>query len=315
MKNNSRLDFYFPGWTKKSVTFTIDDGDIPNDRKFLDIVRPLGILGTFNISSPERVTVEEYRELYRGYEIANHCAHHPLLFLEGQEYIVSDEPYTKETAREYTEDDPVIYKHSVEGIYLIVNKGTARKITDRENYLRFAKENRKALEEIFGEGTINGFVWPYGERNDAWLYQKLCEEGYSYMRCSRILPPEKQDFNIPEDKTHWRYTADHRDLLSAMELYENYSDDGNLKTFIIGVHARDYERNGKWDDLRRFVRIYGNRPNDYYYATNIDIIEYEAAVKALVITEDCVENPSDIDVYLTISGKREVLKAKTFLKY
>lgn len=315
MKNNSKLDFYFPGWTKKSITFSIDDGDIPNDKKFLDIVRPAGILGTFNISSPIRTTIEEYRELYRGYEIANHCAHHPLLFHEGQKYIVADEPYTKEIAREYTEADPVIYKHQHEGLYLIVNKGTARKITDRENYLRFAKENRVALEEIFGEGSIKGFVWPYGDQKDEWVYRGLCEAGYTYMRCGRIVPPEKQDFNISDDKTHWRYTANDRDLLSSMELYENYSDDGNLKVLIIGVHARDYERNGKWDDLREFARRYANRPNDYYYATNIDIIEYEEAVKGLIISEDAIENPSEKDVYLKICGERTVIKAKTSIKY
>ena len=315
MKSNLKIGFYFPGWTRKSITFSIDDGDIPNDRKFLDIVRPAGILGTFNISSPTRTTVEEYRELYRGYEIANHCANHPLLFLAGQKYTVANEPYTKENCREYTEEDPVIYKHQDEGIYLIVNKGIARKITDRENYLRFAKENRVALEEIFGEGSIKGFVWPYGERKDELVYRGLCDAGYSYMRCGRTVLPEKQDFNIPEDKTHWRYTANHSDLLSAMEIYENHSDDGNLKMFMIGVHARDYERNGKWGDLCEFVKKYANRPNDYYYATNIDIIEYEAAVKGVLVVENLVENPSERDIYMTIFGERVILKAKSSLKY
>ena len=42
---------FFPGWTRKSVTFTIDDGNVAMDKKFLDIVRPAGILGTFNLCS------------------------------------------------------------------------------------------------------------------------------------------------------------------------------------------------------------------------------------------------------------------------
>lgn len=198
---------HFLGWTRKSITFSIDDGDIPNDIKFLDIVRPAGILGTFNISSPIRTTHEHYRELYRGYEIANHCAHHPLLMME------------------------------------------------------------------------------------------------------------EQDFNIPEDKTHWLYTVRESNLLSGMKLYENYPDDENLKVIVIGVHARDYERNEKWDDLRSFAEIYGNRPDDYYYAINIDINEYEAAVKSLIIGESTVENPTDKDIYMTVLGERVILKAKSKISY
>ena len=29
---------FFPGWTRKSLTFTIDDGNIPTDTKFLAIL-------------------------------------------------------------------------------------------------------------------------------------------------------------------------------------------------------------------------------------------------------------------------------------
>ncbi len=78
----------FSGWTKKSVTFTIDDGNIAYDTKFLGIIKPCGIHGTFNLCEPNRVTPDEYRALYRGYEIANHCKHHPLSFDEGQPFVV-----------------------------------------------------------------------------------------------------------------------------------------------------------------------------------------------------------------------------------
>jgi len=315
MKNDSKIGIYYPGFTRKAITFSIDDGDIPNDIKFLEIVRPAGILGTFNISSPTKTTPEQYREIYRGYEIANHCAYHPLLMVDGQEYAVSDEPYDKQTARDYTESDPVIYKSSVENIYLIVNKGVARRITDKENYFRFACENRVALEEIFGKGSVKAYVWPFRDPKDEWLYNALCGEGYTYIRGGGPFPIEEQTFNIPNDKTHWKYTARETNLLYAMNVYENYPDDGNLKIFSFGVHARDYERNDKWGDLKTFAEKYGNRPNDYYYATNADIIEYEAATKSLIITDTKIENPSNIDVYVTVDGKQSVISAHTTLEY
>ena len=36
-----QIDFqFFPGWTRKAITFTIDDGNVFMDRKFLEIVKP-----------------------------------------------------------------------------------------------------------------------------------------------------------------------------------------------------------------------------------------------------------------------------------
>ena len=75
---------YFPGWVRKSFTFTIDDGNIQLDTKFINIVKPYGIIGTFNLSSPrlESYTPEFYRDLYRGYGISNHCKYHPYVLSE-----------------------------------------------------------------------------------------------------------------------------------------------------------------------------------------------------------------------------------------
>ena len=48
-----KLDLnYYPGWTRKSITFTIDDGNLKLDRKFLDVVKPAGLKGTFNLCTP-----------------------------------------------------------------------------------------------------------------------------------------------------------------------------------------------------------------------------------------------------------------------
>ena len=49
---------FFPGWVRKSVTFTIDDGNIKMDKKFLDIVKPAGILGTFNLHRVDALSPE-----------------------------------------------------------------------------------------------------------------------------------------------------------------------------------------------------------------------------------------------------------------
>ena len=308
MKNNN-VEIFFPGWTKKSVTFTIDDGNITYDTKFLGILKQRGILGTFNLCEPNRATPDEYRALYRGYEIANHCKHHPFCFDEEQPFTVCEDAFDKLNSREYTEDDPVVYKTDVDGIYKIHNIPSRVKpdgwfsITDRENYYRFACETREALEGIFGKGSVKSFVWPYREQKNELLFDSLVNAGYNSIRKTGVLGSSTQ-FNLPEDRMHWSYNAVATTLLSTMEEYENFADDGKLKFFCFGVHSYDFERDGKWDDLAEFAKKYGNRPEDYYYATVSDIFEYEDAVKALEITDTEVINNSDKTLYLKINGER-----------
>ena len=89
-----------------------------------------------------------------------------------------------------------------------------------------------------------------------------------------------------------------------MEKYENYPDDGELKFFAFGVHSYDFERDGRWDDLREFARRYGNRPDTYWYASVEDIFDYEEAVRSVNIKEGMIENPGPLMVYLTVDGDR-----------
>ena len=53
---------FFPGWVRKSITFTIDDGNMKLDRKFLDITEPAMLKGTFNLNTP----------LKRGTQVSSH---------------------------------------------------------------------------------------------------------------------------------------------------------------------------------------------------------------------------------------------------
>ena len=72
------LNFY-PGWTRKAITFSLDDGNVVYDKKLIDIVKPAGIKGTFNLTTPLKAlpSKEDYRALYAGFEIANHSHLHP----------------------------------------------------------------------------------------------------------------------------------------------------------------------------------------------------------------------------------------------
>ena len=315
MLNNERIGIYFPGFTRKSVTFSIDDGNITYDKPFLDILKPAGIKGTFNLCDPTRLTPAEYREFYEGYEIANHCLHHPMCFDEGQPFVVSDDPFDRMESREYTAEDPVVYKTDVEHLYRIHSIPTRPKpdawfsITDREHYLEFARVSRERLEEVFGKGSVKSFVWPYREQSNACLLEDLIAAGYNSIRKSGGSELAN-GFEMPKDRMRWTYNARESNLLDLMERYEAYEDDGELKFFSFGVHSRDYVVHNRLDDLAEFAKKYGNRPNDYYYATVSEIFEYEDAVNALEIVNGELVNNSDLSLYITIDGERMILNPR-----
>ncbi|MCQ2352918.1 MAG: polysaccharide deacetylase family protein [Victivallaceae bacterium] len=73
--------FTYPGWVRKAVTFSFDDG-VQADRKLVEIFNRYGMKGTFNVSAGRAgskknfLKLEEYAGLYQGHEIASHGFHH-----------------------------------------------------------------------------------------------------------------------------------------------------------------------------------------------------------------------------------------------
>ena len=113
---------------------------------------------------------------------------------------------------------------------------------------------------------------------------------------------------------NWIYTANDKDLLSKMEAYEALPDDGELKFFCFGVHSIDYERAGRWGDLLAFAERYGNRREDFYYATVGEIFDYEDAVNKLSVSDTEIKNPSSVPVYITLDGEPIIIAAESTVK-
>ena len=294
---------FFPGWVRKSISFTIDDGNLEMDKKFMDIVAPYGIKGTFNLSSFyfDKLDEEGYRNFYRGYEIANHVRLHPFAFADGVEYTVmlAERP-------EGEAESNNIYPTKEAGVYEVKLVNGWRKIADNETYLRLTRECTAEIERVFGKQKYLGFVWPFGMQENAELFESLKKEGFYGLRKTGSTD-DKTGYAIPADRTVWSYNANNVQLLECAKRYAAYPDDGGLKTFIFGVHSIDFERSGNWCDLEEFARTFGNRPETYWYATNVEIFDYEDAVKSLIVTDEYIENPSDISLYIKLDGERIIL--------
>jgi hypothetical protein len=299
MKN---VEIFYPSYTKKAVTFTIDDGNMTYDKMMRDILAPAGIRGTFNLcSNIHEGREEETVAFYSAYDVSNHCKYHPLINYDGVEYVLSDEEFDEITA-----DDAKIYRVNGRlGFFWVKRPNGWRQMVFKDDFLSYIKEGKEELERLFKGREIKDFVWPYGRQDNCDAHEFI----RATHRSSRITGCryDKDGFNIPADKYAWSYNADHSNLLEVMGKYEAYPDDGRLKFFSFGVHSIDYENAGCWDTLRIFAEKYGNRPGDYWYTTVGEVFDYEQAVDMLEISEDKLINRSDLDIYIKIDGERLVI--------
>lgn len=286
--------FVYPGGARKAISFTIDDGNLPMDRKFIDIVKPAGIKGTFNLCSDHLnvMTPEEYREFYQGYEIANHSKAHPFPLTEEKYRPIKWEKFDASVA-----DEGFMYplKEYKDVFYYRLPHGW--RIGCYESaFIRLVEECNRELEEIFGIGSVRSFVWPFGEQKSEKVKEYLKQYGfYGIRKTGRV--DDTTGFALPADRNAWSYNADHTTLLSCAQKFEKIPDDGALKFFSFGVHSVDFERAGNWCDLERFAKEYGNRPDAYYYATIGEIFDYEDRTKLCNVENGELHNGSDDEVY------------------
>jgi len=300
-----KLELFYPNYSKKAFTFTIDDGNVKYDRRFIEILRPRGIKGTFNlVSSIVLQNREESLELYSDYEIANHCKYHPYCFRDGVGYCISAEPYVPGAS-----DPKKIFRcEKYPGLYYFeATPNRWRLIAPAELYIKLVEECKEELEEVFGKGRVKGFVWPFHEQSSE-IVKSYLKENYPSVRKTGSLR-DSTGFAVPSDRMNWSYNASHLNLLEVAKLYDEYDCGEELRFFAFGVHGADYEKLDDWKTLETFAELYGDRPNDFWYAAVSEIFDYVDAANSLIITEDGVENRSDIDIYCKLSGKKCVIKS------
>ncbi len=170
----------------------------------------------------------------------------------------------------------------------------------REGLIYEICQDRKMLESAAGY-PVRGMSYPYGEYN-AGVISLFRSLGMEYSRTTRATG----GFGLPEDFMQWHPTCHHRaELMSKLETFKNPPRRiPNLMLFYVWGHSFEFNNDNNWDLIENFCRE-ASGLEDVWYATNIEIVDYISALRALRfgIERTTVYNPSAIPVWFTADGK------------
>ncbi|MGI5922540.1 MAG: polysaccharide deacetylase family protein [Lentisphaeria bacterium] len=174
-----------------------------------------------------------------------------------------------------------------------------------EELLQELLEDRRALEAITG-APVRGLSYPYGHFDDR-IVSLVRACGYAYSRTTKA----DAGFTLPDDPYRWATTGHHKhDILQKTKDFLAMWDDKRRgpSLFYVWGHSFEFDRENNWSLMEDFAKQIAGR-DDIWYATNIEIIDYLAAMRRLQYTVDgkVVCNPSAQSVWVAAQGEaREV---------
>ena len=79
--------------------------------------------------------------------------------------------------------------------------------------------------------------------------------------------------------------------------------------FYLWGHSYEFEANDNWNVIEEFAEYMANR-EDIWYATNIEIYDYQDAFKKLLFSVDgrIVKNPTAMELWFFLNGKEYSIK-------
>lgn len=264
----------FPGGKQRALTFSYDDG-VEQDVRLIEIFRKYGLKATFNLNSG----------LY---------APEGTVYPEGQVHRRMTESQVSEL---YRGDDIEVAVHGYTHPWLDhmpMNMCTKDLMDDREK-----------LESQFGT-LVRGMAYPFGTYSDD-VVASMRSVGIVYSRTVQST----HDFNMPADWMRLPATCHHNDpeLMKLAHRFVEESSWGRPWMFYLWGHSYEFEGNNNWEVIEEFAEFMSGR-DDIWYATNIEIYDYQAAFKQLLFSMDgkIVTNPTAYELWFFLNGEEYSIK-------
>ncbi len=269
------LFYRFPGGLHKALTLSYDDG-VEQDIRLMEILDKYGIRCTFNLNSgcwAEEGTVYPAGHIHRRM---------PRSRVEDLYRNPNHEVAAHcLTHASLTELNPAQIAHEV--------------LADREN-----------LEAMFG-GLVRGLAYPFGTYS-AEVVEALKATGVAYAR----TVVSTNDFSIPNEWLTLHPTCHHNapNLTALCDRFLSDSVPFGSKLFYLWGHSYEFESDDNWQVIEEFCRKMSGR-DDIWYATNIAIVDYVNACRAMQSSADghVLHNPTCIDVWVDADGQSVCVRA------
>lgn len=273
----------YPGFKKKSVTFSYDDGVI-QDKTLIEIFNHYGMKATFNLNAG-KVGEKKFRTSLNGDEID--CSH--LLLSENVSL------YDGHEIANHTYSHPHLEDITIE---------------EQEKEYRRGKEE---LEAIFNK-KVFGAAYPYGSYNyDTFEVQKRLK--IEYDRTTRST----YSFKLPTDWLCWHPTIHHREKQLNDVVNSFYKTDEELALLYIWGHSYEFAIDDNFSLMDNLCRNLITH-EDIAFMTNHEIYTYCNAATRVYhrvssIGQPLFYNPSDVDVYIEVDGLKLVIPKRGVYPY
>ena len=261
----------FPGGLRKALTLSYDDG-VEQDRQLIAILDEAGLKCTFNLNSG-------------CYPPEGHA------WPQGQIH------------RRMTESQvSALYKAPHEVAVHTLTHPDLTQLPENE-MVREILEDRRNLEKQFGT-LVRGAAYPYGTFSDTTV-EALRACGIVY--CRTVW--SSHNFAIPGDWLRLQPTCHHDDpqLDALCDRFLSESFYANSGLFYLWGHAYEFEAHDNWQRIRDFAAKMGGH-KEIWYATNIEVCDYVAAWRQLILSADGKRafNPTATTLYAEAAGGKIV---------
>ena len=267
MKHN--LFMRFPEGRAKALTFSYDDG-VEQDIRLVDILNRHGIKGTFNLNSG----------IY---------APEGKVYPEGQVH----RRMTEQAITELFANGPhevAVHAYTHPWLETLPSPTVGYEIL----------KDRETLERQFGK-IIRGMAYPYGTTSDE-VVKVLEQCGIAYARTTKAT----LKFDIPTDWLRMPATCHHNDprLMDLAEKFVTKDVKNHPQLFYLWGHSYEFEGNDNWNVIEDFTDYMGDREDEIWYATNIEIYDYIRDYNRLDWSVDgtMVENPTARTIWFKLNG-------------
>ena len=259
----------YPDGKSKAFNVSYDDG-VLQDKELIQMLNKYGIKGTFNLNSD--LMKQESAWFHECGMVVKRLS---------------------EKAAKGLYDGHEVASHTLTHPYM--------ESLSAEQILHEMAADRDNLQALF-DTEIVGFAVPFDYYSDL---IKECAKiaGFEYARTSEMSGA----YTLPEDCYSWPAGIFH--LSPELEAYvEDFLDtDEELALCQIVGHSYDLDAERIWDKMEAlFAKVSDNK--DVWFATHIELVRYMKAMRKATITDEYIQNHSDMDLWFAVDGEIKILK-------